>query len=83
MKETASVPEYRLANEQDLEALYAGEMASFDADRLSLRRFKHLVQVKHGILMLCHEKGEVLAYGLVCGHKGTRLERPYPTTIPA
>jgi ribosomal protein S18 acetylase RimI-like enzyme len=81
MKETALVPEYRLANEQDIEALYAVEMASFDADRLSLRRFKHWVQVKHGILMLCHEKGEVIAYGLVWCHKGTRLARLYSLAV--
>lgn len=79
--EPASEPEYRLASEEDLDVLHAIEVSSFDADRLSLRRFKHWIRVDHGILMVCHDKNTVIGYGLVWCHKGTRLARLYSLAV--
>ena len=73
--------QYRLANEKDLQALQAIEVTCFDADRLSQRRFKHWIRVDHGILMVCQEKDDVIAYGLIWCHKGTRLARLYSLAV--
>jgi ribosomal protein S18 acetylase RimI-like enzyme len=72
---------YRLANEKDLEALMGIEVTCFDSDRLSLRRFKHWIRVDHGILMVCQENDQVVGYGLVWCHKGTRLARLYSLAV--
>lgn len=79
--EPTSEPKYRLASEEDLDVLHAIEVSSFDADRLSLRRFKHWIRVDHGILMVCHDKNTVIGYGLVWCHKGTRLARLYSLAV--
>ena len=72
---------YRLADEKDLEALVGIELNCFQTDRLNLRRFKHWIRVEHGILMVCQENDDVVGYGLVWCHKGTRLARVYSLAV--
>jgi ribosomal protein S18 acetylase RimI-like enzyme len=75
--------QYRLANANDLNALQEIEQSCFQVDRLSLRRFKHWIRVDHGILMICQENDDVVGYGLVWCHKGTRLARVYSLAVLA
>lgn len=72
---------YRLANKDDLNALVEIENSCFQTDKISARSFKRWVQSEHGILLLALEKEQVVGYGLVWCHKGTRLARLYSLAI--
>ncbi len=61
----------------DEKAVNRLEKASFETDRLSLRRIKYWIKATHRIFLVAEIQGEVLAYGLVLLHKGTKLSRLY------
>lgn len=67
----------RAATEADLQALLAIEQQSFSQDRLSVRSLKRWIIAKHGILLVAESANQLLGYGLVWCHKGTRLARLY------
>lgn len=65
----------------DLSALHALEVASFASDRLSRRRLKHWIQASNRVFLVAELSGNVLAYGLVLLHRGTRLARLYSIAV--
>lgn len=65
----------------DLAALIAIEEQSFTQDRLSSRSLKRWLTASHGILLIAEHQGDVLGYGLVWCHKGTRLARLYSLAV--
>ena len=72
---------YRLANKDDLNALVDLENACFQTDKLSPRSMKRWIQSEHAVLLLAEESGQVLGYGLVWCHRGTRLARLYSLAV--
>ncbi|MFT6389752.1 MAG: ribosomal protein S18 acetylase RimI-like enzyme [Cellvibrionaceae bacterium] len=79
--------QYRLARNEDLAALTTIENACFDSDRLSSRSFRRWLKAEHGILLVVERETElafdIVAYGLVWCHKGTRLARLYSLAVMA
>lgn len=71
----------RRARQEDLEALYALEVATFDTDRLSRRRMQHWIRADNGILLLAEQDGGLLGYCLALLHRGTRLARLYSLAV--
>ncbi|MGO2127853.1 MAG: GNAT family N-acetyltransferase/peptidase C39 family protein [Pseudoalteromonas prydzensis] len=71
----------RAATEADLKALLAIEQQSFSQDRLSARSLKRWIAAKHGILLVGESNNQLLGYGLVWCHKGTRLARLYSLAV--
>lgn len=71
----------REAKEADIDALDILEKAAFSSDRLSRRRFKHWVKADNGVFLVAENAHQVLAYGLVLLHKGTRLARLYSLAV--
>ncbi|MBE0379111.1 MULTISPECIES: GNAT family N-acetyltransferase/peptidase C39 family protein [Pseudoalteromonas] len=71
----------RAATEADLQALLAIEQQSFSQDRLSARSLKRWIIAKHGILLVAESANQLLGYGLVWCHKGTRLARLYSLAV--
>jgi ribosomal protein S18 acetylase RimI-like enzyme len=71
----------RKAENADLDALLELEKVSFSSDRLSRRSFRHWIKSEHGHLWVVDEGGEILGYGLLWCHKGTRLARLYSIAI--
>ncbi|MBB1291755.1 MAG: ribosomal-protein-alanine acetyltransferase [Pseudoalteromonas rhizosphaerae] len=71
----------RAATDSDLKALLEIEQQSFNQDRLSARSFKRWIAAKHGILMVAESEQQLLGYGLVWCHKGTRLARLYSLAV--
>lgn len=72
---------FRPVREQDLQALHELETASFSSDRLSRRRLKHWIQAANRILIVAEAGDQILAYGLVLLHRGTRLARLYSIAV--
>jgi ribosomal protein S18 acetylase RimI-like enzyme len=72
---------YRLAKKEDLNALVDLENTCFQTDKLSSRSMKRWIQSEHAVLLLAEEQGEILAYGLVWCHRGTRLARLYSLAV--
>ncbi len=72
---------YRLANKEDLNALVDLENACFQTDKLSPRSMKRWIQSEHAVLLLAEENDQVIAYGLVWCHRGTRLARLYSLAV--
>ena len=73
---------FRLAVNEDIDALWRLEQDSFQNDRLSRRRFKHWITAETGILLVAeNELGQVCAYALIWCHKGTRLSRLYSLAV--
>lgn len=72
---------YRLATKEDLNALVDLENACFQTDKLSPRSLKRWIQSEHGVLLLAEENSQVIAYGLVWCHRGTRLARLYSLAV--
>ncbi|GHE83497.1 GNAT family N-acetyltransferase/peptidase C39 family protein [Thalassotalea profundi] len=78
---------YRFATDNDLNALVSLENTCFEYDKLSKRSFRHWIKASHGILVLAETIGndenasELVGYGLVWCHKGTRLARLYSLAV--
>ena len=73
----------RFAKVSDLAALVAIEEQSFSQDRLSSRSLKRWLSASHGLLMVAEVNSELVGYGLVWCHKGTRLARLYSLAVLA
>ncbi|KPH94974.1 GNAT family acetyltransferase [Pseudoalteromonas porphyrae] len=71
----------RAATDLDLNALLEIEQQSFNQDRLSARSLKRWISAKHGILLVAQCQQQLLGYGLVWCHKGTRLARLYSLAV--
>lgn len=71
----------RRATLEDLDQLVQIEEGSFDSDRLSRRSLKHWIGAAHGILLVAESVQEILGYGLVWFHRGTRLARLYSLAV--
>ena len=69
--------EIRAAQNEDVDALYALENASFQFDRLSKRRIKYWVGANNSIFLVACEAQQVVAYALVITRKGSRSARLY------
>lgn len=79
--EPATQVKVRKARLEDLERLYALEVATFDTDRLSRRRMQHWIRAENGILLLAEQGDELLGYCLTLLHRGTRLARLYSLAV--
>ena len=73
----------RPASSDDIEPLFALENNAFRGDRLSRRRLQHWLKAANGILLVCESSDQVVGYGLVILHKGTRLARLYSLAVSA
>jgi ribosomal protein S18 acetylase RimI-like enzyme len=71
----------RPAQETDITQLHALEKTAFSSDQLSLRRFKHWVKAENRVFLVAEHKQQLLGYGLVLLHKGTRLARLYSLAV--
>ncbi len=71
----------RVVRDADLDALCALEKASFKTDRLSRRRLKHWIGARNRVFLVACLQGELVAYGLVLLHRGTRLARLYSLAV--
>jgi len=76
-----TTPLIRCAQIDDLLALVALEQAAFSSDRLSKRSFRHYIQSSQCALLVTELNRQIVAYGLVWHHKGTRLARLYSMAI--
>ncbi|GAA5141715.1 GNAT family N-acetyltransferase/peptidase C39 family protein [Thalassotalea piscium] len=76
---------YRFASLADLDALVVLENNCFVYDKLSKRSFRHWIKANTGVLLVAETVAElnkeVVGYGLVWCHKGTRLARLYSLAI--
>lgn len=77
----STTPQLRPARLDDLDALDALEQAAFSADRLSRRRLKHWIRAKNAVLLVAEREQQLLGYGLVLLHRGTRLARLYSIAV--
>ncbi|MCW8194906.1 GNAT family N-acetyltransferase [Proteobacteria bacterium 005FR1] len=72
----------RPVRESDLAALHELETASFSSDRLTRRRLKHWIQAPNRLFVVAEsDAGQLLGYGLVLLHRGTRLARLYSIAV--
>ena len=65
----------------DLNALLEIEMQSFNSDKISRRSFKRYLQSEHSKLLVAEIDQQVVGYGLIWLHKGTRLARIYSLAV--
>lgn len=92
---------YRVATDNDLNALVALENSCFEQDKLSKRSLRHWIRASHGILIVVEQaqaelqavaqktahvlndatNNDLVGYGLVWCHKGTRLARLYSLAV--
>jgi ribosomal protein S18 acetylase RimI-like enzyme len=72
---------FRTASMTDLEALLQLESACFATDRLSRRSFQRWIKAPHAHLLVAENGADLLAYGLVWCHRGTRLARLYSLAV--
>ncbi len=73
--------ELRLARMSDLNALVDIEERSFENDRMNRRSFRRWLKAEHGILCVAEVNDQILGYGLIWCHKGTRLARLYSIAL--
>ncbi len=73
--------EIRSARAGDLDALCQLENASFASDRLSRRRMRHWIAAGNRVFLLAWQDEQLLGYGLVLLHRGTRLARLYSLAV--
>jgi ribosomal protein S18 acetylase RimI-like enzyme len=66
---------------EDLDALLALEGIAFVSDRLSRRSFARWIKGENRVFLVLECDGELLGYGLVLLHKGTRLARLYSIAL--
>ncbi|QUI71696.1 GNAT family N-acetyltransferase/peptidase C39 family protein [Pseudoalteromonas sp. M8] len=69
------------ATQHDLNSLNALEQSCFSADRLSRRQLKHYISFEHSLLLTAKLAGELVGYGLLWLHQGTRLARLYSLAV--
>ncbi|GAA0820704.1 GNAT family N-acetyltransferase/peptidase C39 family protein [Colwellia asteriadis] len=88
MANTRGNVHYRIAQSSDLNALVALENNCFEQDKLSKRSLQHWIKAHHGILLIAEryidassELQQLIGYGLVWCHKGTRLARLYSLAV--
>lgn len=67
----------RAAQNADIDVLHRIEMANFEFDRLSKRRFKHWVSASNAIFLVACEDNTVVAYALGISRQGSRCTRLY------
>lgn len=77
-KSAVFVREVARGDEKQLDLL---EKACFASDRLNLRRFKYWIKASHRVFLVAESDSQILAYGLVLLHKGTRLARLYSLAV--
>lgn len=65
----------------DLGALLELETISFEGDRLSRRSFIRWIKGENRVFLVLEVDGQVMGYGLVLLHKGTRLARLYSIAL--
>ncbi len=65
----------------DIDALDALEKTSFASDRLSRRRLKHWIKAENRVFIVAKQGQDLLGYGLVLLHRGTRLARLYSLAV--
>ncbi|MCG7533882.1 GNAT family N-acetyltransferase/peptidase C39 family protein [Pseudoalteromonas sp. OOF1S-7] len=65
----------------DLAELVELEARCFSSDRLSRRQFKHHIGFEHSLLLTARLAGELVGYGLLWLHQGTRLARLYSLAV--
>lgn len=71
----------KAASLDDLDSLLAIEQNSFVTDRMSRRSFRHWICAEHALFLVAVEGDEILGYGLVWCHRGTRLARLYSLAV--
>lgn len=71
----------RPAIDADIDGLDDLEQQSFHSDRLSRRRLKHWIRAKNRVFLVASQDSNVLGYGLVLLHRGTRLARLYSLAV--
>lgn len=71
----------RDAMSTDLNALLEIEAQSFESDKISRRSFKRYLQSEHSRLLVAEIDQQVVGYGLIWLHKGTRLARIYSLAV--
>jgi ribosomal protein S18 acetylase RimI-like enzyme len=71
----------RAAQNTDIDALHRIEMASFEFDQLSKRRFKHWVSAGNAIFLVACDNNAVVAYALGISRKGSRCTRLYSIAV--
>lgn len=76
-----SAPQLREVEAGDLNALCRLENACFTSDRLSRRRMRHFIAAGHRVFIVVCTEDELLGYGLVLLHRGTRLARLYSLAV--
>ncbi|TMP25573.1 ribosomal-protein-alanine acetyltransferase [Pseudoalteromonas rubra] len=69
------------AQPEDLAELVELEARCFSSDRLSRRQFKHHIGFEHSLLLTARLAGELVGYGLLWLHQGTRLARLYSLAV--
>lgn len=78
MTGTSQIREVRA---EDLGALLGLETISFEGDRLSRRSFIRWIKGENRVFLVLEVDGQVMGYGLVLLHKGTRLARLYSIAL--
>src|SRR5690606_15500329 len=71
----------RAATLDDLPALERLEARCFDADRMSRRSFRRIIQHGHADLLVHADDTTASGYALVLYHKGTHLARLYSIAV--
>ena len=71
----------RHATLDDLEQLVALEERCFESDRISRRRFRHLLTRANASTLVAEEGGRLLGYVLVLFSRGTALARLYSIAV--
>lgn len=71
----------RTASIADLDQLIRLEKLCFAKDQLSRRSFKSWISAQHGSLVVAEQHNELIGYGLLWCHKGTRLARLYSLAV--
>jgi len=78
MSEACHIREVRA---DDLDGLIELESLCFESDRLSRRSFQRWIKGEHSIFLVLEGSGQVMGYGVVLLHRGTRLARLYSIAL--
>lgn len=81
MASADAVIDFRPASIGDIDALLHLETICFQHDRLSRRSFRHHIRSSKRDLTVALRQGQLLGYGLVLYHQGTRLARMYSLAV--
>src|SRR5579863_5452910 len=83
MRQSAAEFVVRAAEENDLEAIFALECASFDSDRLSRRALLRFLKSGRCPLMVARSSGRMIGYALVSLPPRARAARLYSIAVEA